>query len=243
MLKYFAQYPIIDSVNFVPTYAGRVNQLGLVEKSALSAKKCTAPLYGGYSNVKILDFTNVHITDDELRFLIKMPKLQAVGLSGTKITNKGLKYLSQHATFQDTLQCLKLCYVENINGQGLTFLCDTFKNIKEFDLWGCNQLSLLDLKSLLNLRMMKVRVPEDIHTLITDRHNFYSALSRKHTDLVLNVKEIQELEDMELVRQLKYHRKHFKDIYVNVARDELLHKLENILTEINIQENLFAIIM
>lgn len=225
-----------------PTYASRSNAIGLLEASMLPAKKCTVPLYGGYANLKVLDLTNVHIVDDDLRFLIKLGSLQALGLSGTKITNKGLKYLATHSQFKKVLRCLKLCYVEEIGASGLDHISKAFEALSELDLWGCNQLCLKDLKSLVGKSFQRIRVPADVHELVEERHHSYTQLSRKYPQLTLEIKEVLLMSDKELSVQLKIHREHFSDIYLKAPRESLQKRLTEILDELKIQEFLYQII-
>lgn len=225
-----------------PSYAGHMNELGLLEPSAMPVAKCTVPIFGGYSTVKVLDFTNVHIVDDDLRFLIKLGKLQALGLSGTRITNKGLKYMATHSSFKSTLQCIKLCYIEEIDGSGLDHLCAGFSKLREIDLWGCDQLEIKDFMGLTRSAVKKVRLPAGLHERVEDYHHKYQKLGRDHPELVVNPKEIEHLSDAELRTQLKLHKPFFSDIYLNVPKSAMLQRLKEILTELKAQEHLFPLI-
>jgi len=224
------------------TYAGNVNELGLLEASILPARKCTVPLFGGYEGVKVLDFTNVHIVDDDLRFLIKLGRLQAIGLSGTKITDKGLKYLGTHALFKATLQCIKLCYIETIATVGLEQLCTSFTRLREVDLWGCDQLGIADMRLICTQKgLTKIRLPAHVQATVDERHCHYRELSQKHTELMLSSKQIDHLTDGELKAQLKLHRKFFTDIFLVAPRESLLKRLRDIVSELEIQEKLYSL--
>lgn len=214
----------------------------MVGSSLIPARKCTVPLFGGFEQLKVLDFTNVHLVDDDLRFLIKLSKLQALGLSGTKITDKGLKYLATHSSFKGTLQCLKLCYVESVKAPGLEQLCSGFKSLHELDIWGCDQLEVLDLKGICTLKgLKKARLPAAIQTLVDDRHALYHELYRSHPAAIRSAKDISSLGDEELRAQLAFHRKLFPDIFMAAPRDALIRRLEGILAEIDLQEALYRL--
>lgn len=229
-------------MNLAPTYANKINDLGMIGSSLIPARKCTVPLFGGYEQLKVLDFTNVHIVDDDLRFLIKLSKLQALGLSGTKVTDKGLKYLATHAGFKTTLQCLKLCYVECVKAAGLEQLCSSFKCLYELDIWGCDHLELVDLKGLISLKSLKkARLPAAIQTLVDERHALYHDVYRAHIGLVSSPGQVAGLTDDELRAQLTVHRKCYSDIFLAAPRDALIRRLESILVEFELQEALYRL--
>lgn len=242
VLKLFGLCPDIETIDLSPSYAGHMSEIGLMEPSALPVAKCTVPIFGGYSSVKVLDCTNVHIVDDDLRFLIKLGKLQALGLSGTKITNKGLKYLATHSTFKTNLRCIKLCYIEAIDGAGLAHLCSGFTNLREIDLWGCEQLELKDLQCLATSSIKKARLPAGLHERIEDYHHKYQQVGRDHPELVTNPTEIECLCEAELRAQLALHKPYFPDIYLNVPKSIMLQRLKTILAELYTQERLFPLI-
>lgn len=241
-LKLFSLCPGIETIDMSPSYAGHMNELGLLEPSAMLVAKCTVPIFGGFASVKVLDFTNVHIVDDDLRFLIKLGKLQALGLSGTKITNKGLKYVATHSTFKSTLQCIKLCYVAEIDGAGLDHLCGGFRKLCEIDLWGCDQLELKDLTGLASSSLKKVRLPAGLHERVEEYHHRYQKLGRDHPELVLGLEAVEHLSEAELRTQLKLHKPYFPDVYLNVPKSTMLQRLKAILTELQTQEHLFPLI-
>jgi hypothetical protein len=242
VLKLFNLCPGIETIDLSPSYAGHMSEIGLMEPSALPVAKCTVPIFGGYSSVKVLDCTNVHIVDDDLRFLIKLGKLQALGLSGTKITNKGLKYLATHSKFKAALQCIKLCYIEGIDGAGLAHLCSGFTNLREIDLWGCEQLKIKDLQCFKASSVKKVRLPAGLHDHIEDYHHKYQQLGRDHPELVMNPNELECLCEAQLRAQLILHKPCFPDIYLNVPKSSMLQRLTTILAELCVQEHLFPLI-
>lgn len=242
VLRVFSQCPGIDSLNLTPTYGFQINDLGLVKPGALSPHKCTVPLFSGFAGVRVVDLTNVHIVDDDLRFLIRLERLQALGLSGTKITNKGLKYLATHAGFKGSLRCIKLCYVEGVSLAGLEHLCAGFKRLSEADLWGCEQLALADCKPFLCGGVAKLRLPAELHGLIDDRHHYYGGLSRRHPELLMAPVGLEAMGEGELKRQLKMHKPQFTDIYLNLPVEALRARLGKILAVLEIQERLYALL-
>lgn len=245
VLKLFSRCPEIDSIDMAPSYASHLNDVGLVQSSLLPARKCTVSLFGGFEHVKVLDLTNVHIFDDELRFIIKLGSLQALGLSGTKISNKGLKYLSIHAKFKANLQCLKLCYIEGVGVAGLDSISgkEGFKALYELDLWGIDALKLMDCQGLArSTSLQKLRLPQGLFNLVEERHSYYREIRKDHPGLILTCSGLESLSEGELKQQLKLHKRYFEDIFLNVSQELLLNRAMEIVRELEVQERLYKII-
>jgi hypothetical protein len=244
VLSYFAGFPLIDSLNMSPSYSSCLNEFGLVVNGRFPWKKCTVPLFNGFDKLAVLDLTNVMIGDDELRYLIKLRSLKALGLAGTNITNKGLKYLGKHAEFTKGLQCIKLCYNLLIDDLGISYLAG-FSTLAEIDLWGCEKISMAGCTSLVknNAMLSKVRLPAAVAERINELHHIYSGLARKHCDIILKAADCLTLDEESLKRQLKFHRTQFTDIFFNVPKEDLLRRLCQILTERCQQERLFCLKM
>lgn len=225
------------------TYAGKCNEAGLYENGDFSPEKCTIPFYRGYKNLRVLDFANVAVKDDELRYLIKLDNLQALGLAGTNITNKGVKYLSQHASFVNTLLCLKLCYNPQIDDRGVRPVSG-FKALKELDLYKTN-VTLDAIVELLGPTwphiLTKCRLPDKANSRLDELHLLYEGLNRKHSDLIFNVDNIHDLSASELRRQLKFHKETYADIFLNLSLEDLSTKLQNVLVRRRKEEYLWSI--
>lgn len=85
------------------------------------------------ANVEFLDLTLVPLDDDLLRFIIRMGNLKGIGLAGTRVTVKGLKYLTKHCTFKGTLETMLLSGNEFIQDDCIPFI-KQFENLKSLDL-------------------------------------------------------------------------------------------------------------
>ncbi|RKP21998.1 hypothetical protein ROZALSC1DRAFT_26619, partial [Rozella allomycis CSF55] len=128
ILDQFKNNQDITVVNMTPSFAPIKNEIGLVLQSKGNVKSCTKPFYHGFKNLLFLDITRVPIHDDEIRYLIRLCKLRGLSLSYTEITFKGMKYLSHHAQFKDTLEVLKLAGIEGLDDSWLP-LVQTFTNL------------------------------------------------------------------------------------------------------------------
>lgn len=236
ILKIFSKCPNIRSVNMTNSYAGIVGESGLLSEAKYASVLCTKPFYNGFQQLLSIDFTNIKIQDNELRYLIRLPKLQAIGLSGTSITDKGIKYISIHSAFIKNLKCLKLCYVQGISDQGIKFL-NSFAKLKNLDLRGCEKITLkgcLDLVEEIPTRSnpeLIAKLPQKIQNQLNEQHNFYIELSKQHINLILDPKDvrIENLSESELRSQLKFHKKMYINVYLNEGKDALRKNLISIL--------------
>lgn len=225
-LKVFAHCPNIYSVVLTNTYGTRTNDLGMAIPPVYSPKNCTIPFYTGYNNIQALDLTNVEITDEEIRYIIKLSNLKALGLSGTKITIKSIKYLAVNASFITTLSCLKLCHNEQITDSCILWI-NHFKSLHELDLLGTSvskdgtysffedDTCLMMLKCLNNLRL-----PVQIHNTLKELHSIYHNKESKFNILQCNTNEVK--------RQLLKHKNNYNDIYITGNDNELRKKLQKI---------------
>ncbi len=234
VLAVFSKSDGICSVSMTQSYGAPVDNLGLRPVPAFPVAKCTRSFYSGFGDVKVLDFTNVPLPDDELRFLIKLGKLQALGLSGTKITCKGIKYLTQHAAFKSTLKCLKLCFSDGLDDSVFSLL-PLFSRLQEVDLRGCITLSLNGALQLLPeghwASFKRIGWPERISTILAERAIFYRDLKLAKSELILDPKDVSIpfLDEPQLRQQLKWHKQVYRDIYLNLNADALRSKLISII--------------
>lgn len=248
ILSLFSRSRGIKSVCMTPSYGVEVDELGLPIEAKYSASKCTKSFYSGYPDLQALDFTNVPVGDEELRFLIKLSKLQALGLSGTKIAVKGIKYLAQYAEFKNTLKCLKLCFVEGINDGVFEHLL-AFPKLRDLDLRGCSQVTLNGLLTLVPegschdfASQKKLRLPDSLAAQLAEKHNFYCNLARAKTELITDPKDISiaTLSEVQLKQQLKWHRQVYPEIYLNLEGTSLQRKLISILRLRRKEEAIYA---
>lgn len=236
VLAIFSKCKGIRSVSMTPSYGSVVDDLGLCTPPQFPVEKCTRSFYSGFKDLQILDFTNVPLHDDELRFLIKLDKLQALGLSGTKITCKSIKYLTQYASFKSTLKCLKLCFADGLD-DAIFSLLPMFTCIQEVDLRGCSALTLpgaLNMFSQGKLSPSFLRtlaLPEQISIKLTEKQDFYRDLKRAKPELISDPNDISIplLAEDNLKRQLKWHKQVYPDIYLNMNLESLRNKLMAIL--------------
>lgn len=249
VLAVFSKCKAIRSVSMTLSYGTQVNDLGLHSEPAFPIQKCTRSFYSGFSEVQALDFTNVPLLDDELRFLIKLGKLKALGLSGTKITCKSIKYLSTHASFKSNLKCIKLCFVEGLDDAVFSLLTQ-FPRLEEIDLRGCANLTLKGALQLFpegqrNVMIRKLSLPEQIHIQLSEKHQFYGELKRAKPKLILDSKDISipSLDEDDLKEQLKWHKQVYADIYLNMNLDALRGKLVSILRLRKREEQLYSLMV
>jgi hypothetical protein len=240
----------IRSISMTQSYGAPENDLGLRSAPRFPISKCTKSFYSGFNAVQVLDFTNVPLPDDELRFLIKLSKVQALGLSGSKVTCKGIKYLTQHASFKSNLKCLKMCFVDGVD-DSLFSLLPLFPRLQEVDLRGCSGLTLNGALQLipegrkLFFSFKIIEWPESIAVQLSEKHTFYQDLKKAKPDLILDPKDISIpfLDETELKRQLKWHKQVYTDIYLNLNLEALrakfvfilrLRRREQILYEVSV---------
>ena len=218
------------------SYAGIICESGLPSASKYSAVLCTKPFYNGFQQILSLDFTNVKLNDDDLRYLIRLPKLQALGLSGTTITDKGIKYLSVHSAFKSSLRCLKLCFVQEIYDSSLQFL-KSFTKLKHLDLRGSENITLNGCHDLVDETFKRpipgssIRLPQKIQNRLIEMNDFYKNAAKNNTNIILDPKDIriENLSDPELKTQLKLHRTIYPNTYLNQDIVDLRKRLIYIL--------------
>lgn len=244
VLKLFSSFPGIVSVMMGPTYGGKVNEIGLIEIGPNPSFNCTVPFYHGFADLCALDLTCVPIEDEEVRYLIKLEKLQALGLSGTRISNRAIRYLGKHAKFAKTLQCLKLCYLEKVDDDGVADLT-SFSSLREIDLYGTTKVTLSAVTKILpsdpkDSSLCKLRLSEKATSLLNSRHVSYAELSRK-TDLISNPEGIFGMSVAQIQMNLRIHRHLFPDIYLNLDPQTLEQKLHSILIRRRQEEFLWRI--
>ena len=249
VLKAFCKSTKIRTVNMTHSYAGTKYESGLISAAKYSAKLCTKPFYYGFQQLLTIDFTNVKIYDDELRYIIRLPKLQALGLSGTLVTDKGIKYMSIHSNFKTTLQCLKLCFVEGISDLTIKFL-NTFTKLKSLDLRGNKNISLVgvgcldlikDTSECQNSNII-IKLPENLHEKLLDLHLFYEELSKTNSNIILDPFDVRisKLSKSEIKSQLVFHKQVYNDIYLNQDMEYLQSKFIEIVKRRKKEEYLYS---
>lgn len=247
LLVLFSGCPGVHSLLLGPTYGAQINEWGLPEEGRLPWINCTMPLYKGYAELAVLDLTCIPITDENLRYLIRLPGLRALGLSGTQVTAKGLRYLGKHAAFRTTLQCLKLCCMEKLDDEAIPALA-AFPALNELDLYGSSRVSLAAVLRWLpcdlerqHSPINRIRLPERAFAQLREQHVTYAAVARQHPDLLGSVGALAGLPAAEVRRQLRIHQKHYPHIFLNLDCACLAQKLGAILVLRQKEETLWAI--
>lgn len=247
VLKAFCKSTKVRTVNLTHSYAGTKCESGLISAAKYSPKLCTKIFYYGFQQLLSIDFTNVKICDDELRYLIKLPKLQALGLSGTLITDKGIKYISIHSKFKSTLKCLKLCYLEGISDMTIKFL-NVFTKLKSLDLRGNQNISLVGCLDMITDNFVNqnnydtfIKFPEHVNKQLSDLHTFYEEKSKNNSKLILDPSDIRigELSKSDVKSQLLIHKEAYIDIYLNQEMEHLQRKLIEIVRRRKKEEYLY----
>lgn len=232
IIKAFSKCSLIKNINMTNSYAGIVGESGLLSASKYSASLCTKPFYNGFQQILSLDFTNVKLSDDELRYLIRLPKLQALGLSGTTITDKGIKYLSVHSAFKTSLKCLKLCFVQGIYDSSIQFL-KSFTKLKGLDLRGSENITLSGCHDLvdetlkLSLPGMRLKLSQKIQNQLLDLREVYKSAAKSNADIIMDPNNVRigNLTVSELKAQLKIHKTICPNIYLNEDPIDLRKRL------------------
>lgn len=247
VLKAFCKSDKIRSVNMTWSYAGKKTEFGEISAAKYSPKLCTKPFYHGFQNLLTIDFTNVKIFDDELRYLIRLPKLQALGLSGTSVSDKGIKYISIHSKFKSTLQCLKICYLEGISDTALKFL-SAFTKLKNLDLRGNQNISLSGCFDLIKEpsthedSAIFIKLPQKLRDQLSFMHIFYKDLLKNNSNIILDPLDscISKLSRSEIKSQLTLHMENYNDIYLNQDLEQLQKKLMEIINKRKKEEYLYS---
>ncbi|PJF17200.1 hypothetical protein PSACC_02997 [Paramicrosporidium saccamoebae] len=246
VLKLYSRCPDLQSIMMGPSYGGKVNEIGLVTAGHYPAFNCTVPLFHGFKDLLVLDLTCVSIEDEEVRYLIKLDRIQALGLSGTRISGKSLRYLAKHAKFARSLKCIKLCYLDKLEDSAILELFRLFPSLSEIDLYGSNKITLSAVVEAVPCdpvkfrRLRKVRLPEKSFALLQERHVVYSELNRKH-DLASDPESVSSLPSAQVQSNLRLYRKLFPDIFLNLNVDSLEEKLRDILSKRRKEEFLWSI--
>lgn len=247
VLKAFCKSTQIFAVNMTRSYAGTMCESGLISAAKYSAKLCTKQFYCGFQQLLTIDFTNVKLGDDELRYIIRLSKLQALGLSGTLITDKGIKYLSIHSTFKTILKCLKLCFLESISDLTIKYL-KSFTKLKSLDLRGNKNITLVGCLELIkdtsdhqNFNIL-IKLPENVHEILSDLHFFYEELSKTNANIILDPSDVRisTLSKSEIKSQLVFHKQVYSDIYLNQDMKYLQSKFIEIVKRRKKEEYLYS---
>lgn len=246
VLKAFCRSKKIRTINMTSSYAGIKCQSGQILAAKYSAKLCTKSFYNGFNQLLSIDFTNVKIGDDELRYLIKLHKLQALGLSGTSITDKGIKYISIHSNFKTTLKCIKLCYIDGISDCSTNSL-NVFAKLRSLDLRGNQNISLSGCLNLikdaqdLQETNFSIKLPQNVCQELSSLHDVYGELSKNYASLILDPRDsrIDKLSRTEIKSQLKIHANNYDGIYLNQEIKCLHSKLMDIIKRREKEERLY----
>ena len=216
-LKKYRACPEIATISLSASYSCERLPSGLFGAPRYDTAKCTQYLYTGFTHLRVLDFANVNITDNELRYIIRLQKLQALGLSGTLITTKGLKYLSKYAGFKSNLLCLKLCFLAHLKDDALVYLKE-FTALEELDTLG-SKFSLSAILKIFesgNATLRSIRLPKDVEDQLHLEQEFYSKMPAFGEDLG-GLKDVKE--------ELKWYAKFHGQIYLGLGEIELRSKL------------------
>ena len=218
ILEFYSQNTEIKTLSLRESYAPKLSEAGHLIPANQDYLLSTKVLYTGFTSLIALDLTNVPITDNELRFIIKLQNLKALSLSGTLITERGLKYLSEHSKFQERLECLKLCYVDSIVDSSLKFITK-YQNLQELDLLGtlCTIESVESLVKLCSLK--KIRMPISVHDELRERHELH--ISSKLVTCINDVSNMDQRKISALSKKLLRLFK-FKSVRAAVDQNELV---------------------
>jgi hypothetical protein len=218
-LKKYRTCPEITTISLSSSYSCEHLASGLFGMPKYETTKCTQYFYTGFAHLRVLDLTNVNVTDNELRYIIRLQKLQALGLSGTLVTTKGLRYLSRYANFKSNLLCLKLCFSIHLTDDALIYLKE-FNALEELDILG----SKLSLSAILKIFesgniLRRIRLPKDVENQLHLEQEFYSKMPAFNEGLG-SLKEIKE--------ELKCYAKFHDQIYLGLSEIELRSKLSEL---------------
>lgn len=244
-LSIFSKCAEIESLDLGPSYADRMNKVGLISKGPFTVANCTVPIYTGFTGLKVLDMTRVPVVDEDLRYIIRLERLQALGLSCTKISWKGLRYLSKHARFIGSLLCLKLCYMENLGDESFGHL-KAFSSLSEIDLYGSDSITLRSLLDLfpanpISSKLRQVRLPDRLFATIRGNHLAYEGLMKKR-NLLQDPDKAFDLSEDEIKHELKMHQKQYPSAsFLAMDHAHLRKTLNDILLQRRKEEFLWAI--
>lgn len=238
VLQFFAHCPFILTLNLTPGYAGKLNEIGLLTEPAFDPLRCTVPLYAGYRNLKALDMTNVLIGDDEIRYLIKLESLEALGLSGTEVTSKGLKYLSVHAKFSNSLLCLKLCYAQKIGDEAIPAIAG-FKGLHELDLLGTDisVAGCLELVPNAQSSLQKLRLPSNVMQYLHEMNAYFSDKGLAE----LGQSNASNIGTHRLKEILRIFKRKYQDVFLSADAADIRMVLDNLLARRKKEELLWSI--
>jgi len=230
-LSLFSRLDSVESLQLGPSYAPRgTSEIGLPKASKYPPLKVTALFYAkdAFEGLRILDLTHVPIQDDDLRYLIRLKGLQALGLSGTNIGNAGIRYLSKHAEFRQTLQCMKLCYLEKLADHGVRAL-SAFFSLVEVDLLGSDGVTLDGVLAFASESLRKLRLPSSVQSRLTRLHDKHLEIARKHGHRLLQTEaEIDQLGHEDVRMQLKFYCNVYPDVFLSAEPSDMKTKLRDI---------------
>lgn len=195
----------------------------------------TKPLFNGraWRSLQVLDLSCLSLVrDEELRYIIRLPNILALGLSMTRVTSRGIRYLGRHSLFKDKLQCLKLCHLQDVDDRCIAEL-SSFPSLNEVDLYGCDSKSLT-LSSLLRIdkKILKIRLPLKHSTYLEEMHNIYRGIN-------INLKHKISNSQGEIRNQLRLYQNHYADVFLNLDIISHEQKLRMILERRSLEECLY----
>lgn len=269
MISDFAFHITLTSLNLSPSFSSHsttdIHFLTTSNLKDFPSSNLTKSFFQNkdlFLNLKILDLTRIPIDDDSLRYLIRLESLEALGLSGTKITTLGIKYLAKHASFKSIIKCLKLCYLENIQDDCIQYLL-SFVKLQDLDLLGSDNITLKGLFGLIDIKreehanesmistswklpLKLLRVPQTVYSTLLSLHSSYHML-RSQTlfptfQLADQPHQVKSMSRQELMEQLKIHRNYYPNIYTNLQREDLLERLHSILISRMKEECLWSLL-
>lgn len=276
MVLDFASHLPIVSLNLSPSFAHQspwryseiqdhevLPLLSISDSKNVTAVEITRPFFQRslvFSSLRMLDLTGIPLDDESMRYLIKLEHIEALGLSGTRVTSAGLKYLARYAAFKDVLVCLKLCYLEQLYNDCISCLA-LFVSLKELDLLGSDQITLDGLIGLLETRcatpdgalsfsskipLRTLRVPQPVYARLIFLHTSYQSIQSQTLlpsfRLVNQPGLVRDMSRAELMEQLKVHRAYYPNVYLNLPKEDLEEKLYSILVSRLKEERLWSLL-
>jgi hypothetical protein len=205
-----------------------------------------------FEEIEFLDLTLVPFSDDLLRYIIRMSKLKGLGLAGSKVTVKGLRYLTKHATFVNNLEVLLLSGNDLITDDCLPYL-SFFPNLKSLELVHTNvtydgilanlvKFQYTDdgkkcLIELVNPHLTYLRLPDPIFRRLSQTHGLCeSDLSLGYINFreksLMDPISVEQLSLEECRAFLKVYKD--ADVYPSIYLNGILEDLRSRLKEIRI---------
>ena len=213
-----------------------------------------------FQKLEFLDLTFMPIDDDLLRYIIQLPNLKGLGLGGTRVTCKGIRYLSKHAHFKSSLEILILSGNNIIDDESLKYMT-AFPNLRTLELTR-TEVSLNGILSslvryeesvnsysvsLTNCFLTSLRLPEKAFRSLAERHGLRGDnFSLTNTSDMLNPLNTTEISYSDCQKILKYFQDHeaYPDIYLDrmLSLEDLQRKVKDLRVTRLKEERLWSIV-